>query len=55
MYFYLKISKYNFTREYEATVGKHANKDVIIHGVETIGSAERSTNKDEMREQFYKN
>ena len=26
--------------------------DVIIHGVETIGSAERSTNKDEMREMF---
>ena len=28
--------------------------DVILHGIETIGSAERSTNKDEMREQFYK-
>ena len=26
--------------------------DVIIHGIETIGSAERSCNKDEMREQF---
>ena len=35
--------------------GKHANKvDVIIHGVETIGSAERSCNPQEMREQFYK-
>jgi aspartyl/asparaginyl-tRNA synthetase len=31
-----------------------ANKiDVILHGMETIGSAERSTNVDEMREQFY--
>ena len=31
-----------------------ANKvDVIIHGIETIGSAERSTNADEMRSQFY--
>lgn len=27
--------------------------DVILHGVETIGSAERSTNKDEMKELFY--
>ena len=35
--------------------GKHANKvDVIIHGVETIGSAERSCSPTEMREQFYK-
>ena len=33
---------------------EHANKvDVIIHGVETIGSAERSTNPEEMRQQFY--
>lgn len=32
---------------------KTANKiDVIIHGVETIGSAERSTNKEEMRRMF---
>lgn len=35
--------------------GIHANKvDVIIHGVETIGSAERSCNVQEMRDQFYK-
>ena len=35
-------------------VGDHANKiDVIIYGVETIGSAERSTNVDEMRELFH--
>lgn len=27
--------------------------DVIIYGNETIGSAERSTNKEEMREEFY--
>lgn len=33
--------------------GQHAKKvDVILHGVETIGSAERSTNKKEMREMF---
>lgn len=31
----------------------HSNKiDVIMHGIETIGSAERSTNKAEMREKF---
>lgn len=34
--------------------GVHANKiDVILYGNETIGSAERSTNPDEMREQFH--
>ena len=34
--------------------GKHAKKvDVIIHGIETIGSAQRSSNVDEMRKQFY--
>ena len=27
--------------------------DVILHGMETIGSAERSTNREEMRKQFY--
>ena len=27
--------------------------DVLLHGVETIGSAERSTNINDMREQFY--
>lgn len=33
---------------------QNANKiDVILHGVETIGSAERSCDKDEMREMFY--
>jgi aspartyl/asparaginyl-tRNA synthetase len=32
---------------------EHSNKiDVIIHGIETIGSAERSTNKAEMIEMF---
>ncbi len=35
-------------------VKKERNKiDVILHGVETIGSAERSTNKEEMRDMFY--
>lgn len=34
--------------------GDKANKiDVIIHGIETIGSAERSTNKDEMWKLFH--
>jgi len=34
--------------------GKYANKvDVIIHGMETIGSAERSCDPNEMRRQFY--
>ena len=31
----------------------HSNKiDVILHGIETIGSAERSTSKEEMKEKF---
>ena len=31
----------------------HSNKiDVIIHGIETIGAAERSTSKEEMKEKF---
>jgi aspartyl/asparaginyl-tRNA synthetase len=35
--------------------GDHANKvDVIIHGQETLGSAERSSDPVEMREQFHK-
>lgn len=35
-------------------IGEHANKiDVLLYGMETIGSAERSTNPDEMRAQFY--
>lgn len=34
--------------------GDVANKiDVILHGIETIGSAERSTSADEMRERFH--
>jgi aspartyl/asparaginyl-tRNA synthetase len=34
--------------------GKHARKiDVILHGMETIGSAERSTDKEEMRHMFH--
>jgi len=35
-------------------VGDHAKKvDVIIHGMETIGSAERSSDVNAMREQFH--
>ena len=34
--------------------GTHANKvDVILHGMETIGSAERSCSPEEMRHMFY--
>jgi aspartyl/asparaginyl-tRNA synthetase len=34
--------------------GENANKiDVLLYGMETIGSAERSSNPDEMREMFY--
>ena len=34
--------------------GDHFNKvDVLLFGMETIGSAERSTNVDEMKENFY--
>ena len=33
---------------------QNSNKiDVILHGIETIGSAERSTNPDQMREMFH--
>jgi len=35
------------------TSNKSNKIDVILHGVETIGSAERSTDKEEMREMFY--
>ena len=35
------------------TSNKSNKIDVILHGVETIGSAERSTNKEEMRDMFY--
>ena len=38
----------------QSSDGKHANKvDVIIHGIETIGSAERSCDINEMKKQFY--
>ena len=34
--------------------GAHSNKiDVIMHGIETIGSAERSTDPEAMRDTFY--
>jgi aspartyl-tRNA synthetase len=34
--------------------GAEANKiDVILHGIETIGSAERSTSREEMSELFH--
>lgn len=36
------------------TTNKAHKIDVILHGVETIGSAERSTNVEEMRDMFYK-
>lgn len=35
-------------------MGDRAKKiDVLLHGMETIGSAERSTNPQEMRERFH--
>lgn len=48
----------NFTSPFwnmsQSETRKHANKvDVIIHGIETIGSAERSCDPEEMRKQFY--
>lgn len=48
----------NFTSPFwnmsQSESGEHANKvDVIIHGIETIGSAERSCDPKEMRRQFY--
>ena len=57
MFSYLRIfpnTTSPFWNMKQAQDGKHAKVDVIIHGVETIGSAERSSNKEEMRDQFYK-
>ena len=34
--------------------GTHSNKiDVILHGIETIGSAERSCSPEEMKDKFH--
>ena len=41
-------------RQSETQEGLANKVDVIVHGIETIGSAERSTSVEEMREQFYK-
>ena len=44
-----------FWNMHQNSDGETAAKiDVILHGVETIGSAQRSTNKHEMRNQFMK-
>lgn len=40
-------------KQSETEVGKANKVDVIVHGMETIGSAERSTSPEEMRKQFY--
>jgi aspartyl/asparaginyl-tRNA synthetase len=37
----------------QLSVDRFAKIDVIMHGMETIGSAERSCNVDEMRQNFY--
>ncbi len=37
----------------DSSTGKAKKIDVLIHGVETIGSAERATDKDIMRETFH--
>jgi len=51
-YFPLKTSPFWNMRLMNDKV--HANKiDVIIHGIETIGSAERSTDPEQMKEMFY--
>jgi len=46
---------WNMKQADDSTVeGGHAKKiDVIINGIETIGSAQRSTDPEEMRKQFY--
>ena len=42
------------TKRYFSDIQQKVSKiDVILHGIETIGSAERSCDKDEMRELFY--
>jgi aspartyl/asparaginyl-tRNA synthetase len=41
---------WNMRRNGDGTVAKI---DVLLHGIETIGSAERSTDKDEMRSAFH--
>ena len=40
-------------KQSETEPGKANKVDVIVHGMETIGSAERSTSPEEMRKQFY--
>ena len=40
-------------KQSETEAGKANKVDVIVHGMETIGSAERSTSPEEMRKQFY--
>ena len=40
-------------KQSETEQGKANKVDVILHGMETIGSAERSTSIDEMRQMFY--
>lgn len=40
-------------KQSETEAGKANKVDVIVHGMETIGSAERSTSSEEMRKQFY--
>ena len=51
-YFPLKTSPFWNMRLMDDKV--HAHKiDVIIHGIETIGSAERSTDPVQMKEMFY--
>ena len=39
--------------EQDAKAGRAKKVDRILHGIETIGSAERSTDPEEMRRQFY--
>ena len=55
VYFLKNFPNYTspFWNMYQNNDGKTAAKiDVILHGVETIGSAQRSSDPDEMRRQF---
>lgn len=54
VFFLMKFPQYTSPFWNMKKVGEHANKiDVILHGIETIGSAERNTNPDEMRLLFH--
>ena len=52
--YFPRCSQFLWNMKHRETEAGKANKvDVNVHGMETIGSAERSTSPEEMRKQFY--